>query len=110
MLSTKRCTLDAQLRGLRAAVEQVRETVSIIEVFDTVWDEFEARERQDLVHLIVKRVIVNEPEGKLDLEFHDLAAPFEPLVPAPVEPEPDDEAPPPAACADVSAKPMEASP
>ncbi len=110
VLSTKRCTLDAQLRGLRAAVEQVRETVSIIEVFDTVWDEFEALERQDLVHLIVKRVTVNEPEGKLDLEFHDLASPFEPLVPAPVEPDPDDDPPPAATCADVGAPPMEASP
>ena len=84
--------------------------MSIIEVFDTVWDEFEARERQDLVHLIVKRVTVNEPEGKLDLEFHDLAAPFEPLVPAPVESEPDDDPPPAATSADLRAQAMEASP
>ena len=64
---------------------------------------------------MVKRVVVNEPEGKLDLEFHDLAAPFEPL---PAEPEddpddeepPDDDAPTVATSAPVSAPAMEASP
>lgn len=76
VLSTERCSLDAQLRGLQNATEQVRATVDILEVFDAVWDEFEAAEKQDLVHLVVKRVVINEPEGKLDLEFHDLAAPF----------------------------------
>mgnify|MGYP002619856495 FL=1 len=115
VLSTERCSLDAQLRGLQNATEQVRATVDILEVFDAVWDEFEAAEKQDLVHLVVKRVVVNEPEGKLDLEFHDLAAPFEPLA---AEPEgdpddkepPDDEAPTVATSGPVSAPAMEASP
>ena len=115
VLSTERCSLDAQLRGLQNATEQVRATVDILEVFDAVWDEFEAAEKQDLVHLVVKRVVVNEPEGKLDLEFHDLAAPFEPLATEP-EDEPDDEEPPEddasavATSAPVSAQEMEASP
>ena len=109
VLSTERCSLDAQLRGLQNATEQVRATVDILEVFDTVWDEFEAAEKQDLVHLVVKRVVVNEPEGKLDFEFHDLAAPFEPLAAEP-EDDPDDEAPAAAASAPVSAPAMEASP
>ena len=115
MLSTERCSLDAQLRGLQNATEQVRATVDILEVFDAVWDEFEAAEKQDLVHLAVKRVVVNEPEGKLDLEFHDLAAPFEPLATEPddgpddKEP-PDDEAPMVATSAPVSATAMERSP
>ena len=115
VLSTERCSLDAQLRGLQNATEQVRATVNILEVFDAVWDEFEAAEKQDLVHLVVKRVVVNEPEGKLDLEFHDLAAPFEPLatepedVPDDEEP-PDDEAPTVATSAPVSAAAMEAGP
>ena len=66
-------------------------------------------------HLVVKRVVVNEPEGTLDLEFHDLAAPFEPLATDPEddpdnkEP-PDDEAPTVATSAPVSAAAMEASP
>ena len=115
VLSTERCSLDAQLRGLQNATEQVRATVNILEVFDAVWDEFEAAEKQDLVHLVVKRVVVNEPEGKLDLEFHDLAAPFEPLA---TEPEddpdhdepPDDEEPAVAPSAPVTAPAMEASP
>ena len=115
VLSTERCSLDAQLRGLQNATEQVRATVNILEVFDAVWDEFEAAEKQDLVHLVVKRVVVNEPEGKLDLEFHDLAAPFEPLATEP-EDDPDDEQPPEddaptmATSAPVSAPAMEASP
>ncbi|GAB5546897.1 MAG: recombinase family protein [Sandaracinaceae bacterium] len=115
VLSTQRCSLDAQLRGLQNATEQVRATVNILEVFDAVWGEFEAAEKQDLVHLVVKRVVVNEPEGKLDLEFHDLAAPFEPLATEP-EDEPKDEEPPAdeaptmAASAPVSAPAMEASP
>lgn len=109
VLSTERCSLDAQLRGLQNATEQVRATVDILEVFDAVWDEFEAAEKQDLVHLVVKRVVVNEPEGKLDLEFHDLATPFEPLATEP-EDEPDDEAPTVATSAPVSAPAMEASP
>jgi site-specific DNA recombinase len=114
VLSTERCSLDAQLRGLQNATEQVRATVNILEVFDAVWDEFEAAEKQDLVHLVVKRVVVNEPEGKLDLEFHDLAAPFEPLAAEP-EDDPDDEEPPEddaptvATSAPVSAAAMEAS-
>lgn len=115
VLSTERCSLDAQLRGLQNATEQVRATVNILEVFDAVWDEFEAAEKQDLVHLVVKRVVVNEPEGKLDLEFHDLAAPFEPLA---TEPEdgpddqqlPEDDTPTVAPSAPVSAPAMEASP
>jgi len=115
VLTTERCSLDAQLRGLQNATEQVRATVNILEVFDTVWDEFEAAEKQDLVHLVVKRVVVNEPEGKLDLEFHDLAAPFEPLATEPEdepddEEQPDDEAPAVAPSAPVSAQAMEASP
>jgi len=116
VLSTERCSLDAQLRGLQNATEQVRATVNILEVFDAVWDEFEAAEKQDLVHLVVKRVVVNEPEGKLDLEFHDLAAPFEPLATEPEydpgddEPPDDDEAPTTATRAPVSAPAMEASP
>jgi hypothetical protein len=93
----------------------VRATVNILEVFDAVWDEFEAAEKQDLVHLVVKRVVVNEPEGKLDLEFHDLAAPFEPLATEPKD-EPDvdepldDDAPAVAPSAPVSAPAMEANP
>ena len=115
VLSTERCSLDAQLRGLQNATEQVRATVNILEVFDAVWDEFEAAEKQDLVHLVVKRVVVNEPEGKLDLEFHDLAAPFEPLATEPEDDTGDEEPPdndPPAAApsAPVSAAAMEASP
>jgi len=115
VLTNERCSLDAQLRGLQNATEQVRATVNILEVFDAVWDEFDAAEKQDLVHLVVKRVVVNEPEGKLDLEFHDLAAPFEPLATEP-EDDPDDEQPPEdnaptvASNAPVSAAAMEASP
>ena len=115
LLSTERCSLDAQLRGLQNATEQVRATVNILEVFDAVWDEFDAAEKQDLVHLVVKRVVVNEPEGKLDLEFHDLAAPFEPLATEPeddpdAEEPPEDDAPTMATSAPVSAPAMEASP
>ena len=36
VLSTERCSLDAQLRGLQNATEQVRATVNILEVFDAV--------------------------------------------------------------------------
>jgi hypothetical protein len=115
LLSTERCSLDAQLRGLQNATEQVRATVNILEVFDAVWDEFEAAEKQDLVHLVVKRVVVNEPEGKLDLELRVLAAPFEALASEP-EDVPDAEetavvdAPTVASSAPVSAPAMEASP
>jgi len=89
--------------------------VNILEVFDAVWDEFEAAEKQDIVHLVVKRVVVNEPEGKLDLEFHDLAAPFEPFATEPEdelddEKPPEDDAPAVATSAPVSATAMEASP
>lgn len=89
--------------------------MNILEVFDAVWDEFDAAEKQDLVHLVVKRVVVNAPEGKLGLEFHDLAAPFEPLATEPEdepndEHPPEDEAPTVATSAPVSAPAMEASP
>ena len=141
MLSTERSSLDAQLRGLQNATEQVRATVTILEVLrppserrpsdslrsrpvldlrskavvDAVWDEFEAAKKQDLVHLVVRWVVVNEPEGKLDLELHDLAAPFEPLAADPEDDRddkepPDHEAPTVAASAPVSAPAMAASP
>jgi hypothetical protein len=58
---------------------------------------------------VVKRVVVSKPKDKLDLEFHDLAVPFEPLATDP-EDEPDDEAPTAATSAPVSAPAMEASP
>ena len=84
-LTTERCSLDAQLRGLEVAIERVRDTVNILEAFDAVWDELGPQEKQDLVHLVVKRIAVNAPEGRLDLEFHDLADPFAPLEPEDLE-------------------------
>ncbi len=38
---------------------------------------FNAAERQELVLILVEKVVVNEPAGKLDIVFHDLGGPFD---------------------------------
>jgi hypothetical protein len=61
--------------------------VSILEVFDQAWETFSELERQDLVRLIVKDICVNEPAGRLDIQFHDLEAPIEAVAPPSESPE-----------------------
>ena len=44
---------------------------------DEAWAAFNAAERQELVLILVEKVVVNEPAGKLDIVFHDLGGPFD---------------------------------
>ena len=69
--------LDAQMQALQRAAEQVTQTIRILEVFDEAWAAFNAAERQELVLILVEKVVVNEPAGKLDIVFHDLGGPFD---------------------------------
>ena len=68
--------LDGQMQALQVAAEQVTQTMRILEVFDEAWAAFNVAERQELVLILVERVVVNEPAGKLDILFHDLGGPF----------------------------------
>ncbi len=79
--------LDKQLHALQESVAHVSRTVSILEVFDQAWETFSELERQDLVRLIVKDICVNEPAGRLDIQFHDLEAPIEAVAPPSESPE-----------------------
>jgi hypothetical protein len=89
--------LDAQMQALQRAAEQANrgrlpaaaerraavavrstaQTIRILEVFDEAWAAFSAAERQELVLILVEKVVVNEPAGKLDIVFHDLGGPFD---------------------------------
>jgi len=64
--------LDAQMQALQRAAEQVTQTIRILEVEGGAWAAFNAAERQELVLILVEKVVVNEPAGKLDIVFHDL--------------------------------------
>lgn len=71
-LQSQSWALEGKRRALRAEVERVQQTVSILEVFDEAWAAFNDKERQELVQLLVERVEVNEPDGKLEIRFHEL--------------------------------------
>ena len=75
--------LDAQMQALQRAAEQVTQTIRILEVFDEAWAAFNAAERQELVLILVEKVVVNEPAGKLDIVFHDLGGTFDAADAAP---------------------------
>ena len=68
--------LDGQMQALQRAAEQVTQTIRIVEVFDDALAAFKAAERQELVLILVEKVVVNEPASKLDIVFHDLDGPF----------------------------------
>ena len=87
-ISTSRASLDAQLTTLEEKVAQLRETVDIMTLFDQLWEEMADGERQQLVRLVIKRVIIDEPAGRIDIEYHDLTEPSTPpeaLPPVPPE-------------------------
>ena len=65
--------LDAKLTELRAASDLAQQVAEILVVFDRAWAEFTPAERCDLVKLVIDRVVVHEPEGKVDITYHDLA-------------------------------------
>lgn len=74
---------DGQMQALQRAAEQVTQTIRILEVFDEAWAAFNAAERQELLLILVEKVVVNEPAGKLDIVFHDLGGPFDAAGDAP---------------------------
>jgi hypothetical protein len=53
--------LDGQMQALQRAAEQVTQTIRIVEVFDEAWAAFKAAECQELVLILVEKVVVNEP-------------------------------------------------
>ena len=59
--------LDGQMQALQRAAEQVTQTIRIVEVFDDALAAFKAAERQELVLILVEKVVVNEPASKLDI-------------------------------------------
>lgn len=69
--------LDGQMQALQRAAEQVTQTIRILEVEGEAWAAFNAAERQELVLILVKKVVINEPACKLDIVLHDLGGPFD---------------------------------
>ena len=53
--------LDGRMQALQRAAEQVTQTILIVEVFDEAWAAFKAAERQELVLILVEKIVVNEP-------------------------------------------------
>jgi prefoldin subunit 5 len=71
--------LDEQLRGLSESVGRVATAINLLDSFDDLWEALIPEERVDLLALLIDRIEVDEPAGKLELRLHDLAAPFPPL-------------------------------
>jgi site-specific DNA recombinase len=65
--------LDDRLRGLSAAVGRVQSALDLLANFAEVWEVLVPEERCDLVKLLVERVDVDVPAGKLKITLHDLA-------------------------------------
>lgn len=53
--------------------------IDLLDSFDDLWEALIPEERVDLLALLIDRIEVDEPAGKLELRLHDLAAPFPPL-------------------------------
>ena len=49
---------------MRARLEELQQTAAI------------RKERLELLHLLIERIDIDEPAGKLQIAFHDLGAPF----------------------------------
>ena len=68
--------IDDQLRGLSENAGRVATAIDLLDSFDDLWDALIPEERVDLLHLLIDHIDVDEPRGKLEIHFHDLAAPF----------------------------------
>ena len=68
--------LDDQIRGLTEAVGRVNTALELLDSFDELWDALVPEERLELLHLLIERIDIDEPAGKLQIAFHDLGAPF----------------------------------
>ncbi|MBZ0253629.1 MAG: recombinase family protein, partial [Candidatus Methylomirabilis sp.] len=75
--------LDDQIRGLSEAVGRVNTALDLLDSFDELWDALVPEERLELLRLLIERIDIDEPAGKLLIAFHDLAAPFPALAPPP---------------------------
>jgi len=71
-LHTLLSIVHGRLHAITDARTQIVTGVAILAAFDQAWDAMTIDERQDLVHLLVERVIIDEPEGRLEVHFHDL--------------------------------------
>ena len=68
--------LDDQIRGLTEAVGRVNTALELLDSFDELWEALVPEERLELLHLLIERIDIDEPAGKLQIAFHDLGAPF----------------------------------
>ncbi len=82
-LRTRTGELDDQIRGLSEAVGRVNTALDLLDSFDELWDALVPEERLELLRLLIERIDIDEPAGKLQIAFHDLAAPFPALAPPP---------------------------
>ena len=82
-LRTRTGELDDQIRGLSEAVGRVNTALDLLDSFDELWDALVPEERLELLRLLIDRIDIDEPAGKLQIAFHDLAAPFPALATPP---------------------------
>ena len=71
--------LDDQLHVINGSVGRVATAIDLLDSFDDLWEALIPEERVDLLTLLIDRIDVDEPAGKLELHLHDLAGPFPPL-------------------------------
>jgi site-specific DNA recombinase len=69
----KALELDERLRGFNGAVLQLQRSLDLLDHFSDVWEVLVPEERCDLVKLLIERVDVDVPKGKLTVSFYDLA-------------------------------------
>jgi hypothetical protein len=57
----------------------MQNALDLLSNFSEVWEVLVPEERCDLVKLLVKRVVVNVPEGELHITLHDLTDELPPV-------------------------------
>jgi prefoldin subunit 5 len=73
--------VEGQLHALERAREKVERVASLLDGFDVVWNVLTPTDRQELLHLLVARVVVDLGAGGFSIEFHELPAPGAPEEP-----------------------------
>lgn len=75
-LRQHRARIELELHGLTESIGRMATVIGLLDSFDELWAAMMPEEQVDLLSLLIDRIDVDEPAGKLELRMHDLAAPF----------------------------------
>jgi site-specific DNA recombinase len=73
LLRREQADLDAQIAAGEAMRHQAERVTALLDSFEEVWDALVPAERRELLHLVVKEVVVDLQAGGLRIALHDLS-------------------------------------